>query len=196
MDLQHIAVKLFTRDVSAFDMASLIPIFHRWIQRTALSDLMLIDVADYTHVHEGPGVILICHEGHFAMDEGEGRLGLLYSNKRLATGDVQQRFRTAVQRTLSAAKLLEAEPELGGKIAFATNELLFRVDDRLLAPNTTETYQRLKPDMERVLVGTYDGEAVDLRHIEDPRTSFTVKATTSTSPDLETLLARLQASNP
>ena len=191
MNLQHIAVKLFVNDASGFDMAALIPIFHGWIQRTALSDLMLFDVADYTHVHEGPGVMLICHEGHFAMDEGDGRLGLLYCNKRLAEGSVQERLRTALGRAFAAAKLLEDEPDLAGKFAFACDELLFRIDDRLVAPNTAETFDRLRPDLEQVLAEIYNGAPVELRRIEIPDTGLTIAATVMTSLNLETIQAHV-----
>ena len=54
--------------------------FHDWIQNQRLDEL-LIDVVDYRHVHDGPGVILIAHDAHYAFDTSEGRLGLLYSRR-------------------------------------------------------------------------------------------------------------------
>ena len=191
MDSQHISFKLFLKDAPDFEMASMIPIFHAWIQRGELDDLMLIDVADYSHIHQGPGVMLICHEGQIAIDRDQGRLGLLYSNKHGANGSVQDRLREALRRTLSAAKRLEAEPRLTGQIAFIANELLIRIDDRLMAPNTAQTFGALKPDLEQFLSGLYNGNRVDLQHVENPKTGFTVKATTSTSPDVATLLGRV-----
>ena len=42
----------------------------------------MIDVANYAHVPKGPGVALIGHGTDYFIDEGEGRLGLLYNRKR------------------------------------------------------------------------------------------------------------------
>jgi hypothetical protein len=47
-------LKLFLDAASRFDLEECIPIFHRWIQDQAL-DEVLIDVADYRHVHHGRG---------------------------------------------------------------------------------------------------------------------------------------------
>ena len=74
MDLQKIGMKFFAEDGSTIDLVEFIPIFHRWIQNKALSDL-LIDVADYSHVHAGPGILLIAHEGNYAVDETGNRRG-------------------------------------------------------------------------------------------------------------------------
>ena len=40
--------------------------FHRWIQTRAV-DGLLIDVADYTHLKDGPQVLLAGHEGNYSM---------------------------------------------------------------------------------------------------------------------------------
>ena len=193
MDLQHLRVKIFVKDAADFDLDVLIPIFHGWIQEQAQDELMFIDVADYSHVHQGPGIMLICHEGHFAMDEAGGRLGLAYANKRLALGNMQDRIRCALRRVLDAAQRLEAEPKLAGKITFRSDELDLCVDDRLCAPNTAETFQVIQPDLEKVLTGLYKGERVELEHIEDPKVGLTVKVKASSSVDVSTLLARIAA---
>ena len=43
MDLNKFGIKFFAQDAQAFDILKLIPVYHRWIQRNALEDL-LIDV--------------------------------------------------------------------------------------------------------------------------------------------------------
>jgi len=50
-----------------------IPVFHRWIQERSLDELM-VDVADYTHVPDGPGVVLVCHDAIYSLDTGGGEL--------------------------------------------------------------------------------------------------------------------------
>ena len=108
----------------------------------------MIDVANYAHVPKGPGVALIGHGNDYFIDEGEGRLGLLYSRKRGAPAPGAAARRSSSRRTLHAASLLERDLALAGKIKFATDELLFRINDRLAAPNTDATFAALKPELE------------------------------------------------
>ena len=68
MDLHKFGIKFFAADGEGIDILKLSPVYHRWIQQNALEDL-LIDVADYSHVPAGPGVMLIAHEGNYALDE-------------------------------------------------------------------------------------------------------------------------------
>ena len=69
-------LKLFLHDAVRVDLEAFIPLFHRWIQDQRLEEL-LIDVADYRHVHHGPGVVLIAHDAHYAMDMAAGPAGAL-----------------------------------------------------------------------------------------------------------------------
>ena len=175
MDLQRIAVTFFARDAE-FDMAAMIPVFHDWIRRQALDGLMLLDVADYAHVAKGPGVVLICHEGHFSLDQTTGRLGLMYSNKRLATGSVRDRLRSCVNRAMAAIKLLETDSTLQGKLTFGHDEALIRIEDRLLAPNNAETFDVLRVDIEVVLRDVLGTDQIELQHVAKPKIGFTAMA--------------------
>jgi len=61
MQLQHVNVKLLVQNAPGANLEPLIPVFHSWIENQN-GDELLIDVADYTHVPAGPGVVLIGHE--------------------------------------------------------------------------------------------------------------------------------------
>src|SRR5205807_2486817 len=78
IELQHINVKLLLE--GGDDLDPVIPIFHSWIQNQPFGEL-LIDVADYRHVHHGPGIVLIGHEADYSLDQTDGRLGLRYNRK-------------------------------------------------------------------------------------------------------------------
>ena len=54
IQLQHVNVKLLAGDPADVDLEPLIPIFHDWIRDRVFEELLL-DVADYRHVPEGPG---------------------------------------------------------------------------------------------------------------------------------------------
>src|SRR5580765_7413168 len=140
MDAHKLQLKIYLTPETArtLDVEALIPVFHRWIKQRALPELT-IDVANYRHVPNGPGVVLIGHGADYFLDEGEGRPGLLHNRKRagLAAGE---RLGDLARRTLHASPLLEKDLALTGKIKCATNELLFRLKHRLAAQNRDATF--------------------------------------------------------
>jgi hypothetical protein len=166
-NVQHINLKVFIADPAAFELAAAIPVFHRWIRDGACPE-MLIDVADYAHVSAGPGVLLIGHEANYSFDNRENRLGLLYNRKAALDGTFQSRLGQAYKAALDACDRLEREPELEGRLKFDRKALEVFVNDRLLAPNTEETWQALRPELEKF----FEGARIE-RHGE-PRDLFRV----------------------
>ena len=77
MDLQKFGVKLFFNTNGSFDSKDFIPVFHNWIQDKVVPNHLLIDVADYSHIPDGPGVMLIAHEGNFSLDQENHQLTFL-----------------------------------------------------------------------------------------------------------------------
>lgn len=163
MDANKLQVKLYARDPGTVAPRALVPVFHRWIRELVLDELML-DVADYTHVHHGPGVVLVGHGSDYAYDLGEGRPGLLYSRKRALEGDLGARLADALSRARRAAELIEQDPALDGCVQFRTDELLVLVPDRLNAPNTPETFAMAAPIIEREVARAFGCVAVALEH--------------------------------
>ena len=190
MDLQHITAKLYCPGQTQLDLPALIPVFHRWIQRKTPPGLMMIDVADYSHVERGPGVMLICHEGYFAVGEADGGLGVMYANKRLATGWVRDRLRSCVYRVLAAASLLEQETQLPGPMTFETGRWMLRIDDRLVVPNSPESFDAMRGELQAAMDEIFDA-TVTLEHIDEPRTGLAVQVNAATSDDVATLLGRV-----
>jgi len=189
MDSSKLAVKVFVNDASAFKVDEVIPVFHEWIQARALKDHLLIDVVDYAHVPEGPGVVLIAHEANLALDE-EGRLGLYYQRKHPIPGDLTQRLRVTFAAALTACRLLEENLALAGRLSFATDDLLVRVVDRLHAPNTPEAMAYVRPVLQGFLERLYGGP-VTLEQNPDPKSVFEVRAKAGQSLAAATLLDRL-----
>lgn len=146
MELHKIIIKLFVEN-DTFGLTEFVPIFHQWIQRQALPNHLLIDVADYAHVPDGPGTLLIADEANIHMDRTNGQLGLLYMRKRPMPGnaDFAARLRGVLQEAVIVADLLETEPTLAGRLKFSRSEVLVRLNDRLLAPNTAEAVARYEP---------------------------------------------------
>ena len=189
MDAYKLQLKIFLTPEtgSALNLEDLIPVFHRWIKQHALPELT-IDVASYQHVPKGPGVVLIGHGSDYFLDEGDGRRGLLHNRKRagMAPGE---RLSDLARRTLHAAALLEKDLALTGKVRFATDELLFRINDRLEAPNTDATFAAVRPELE-ALAKTLYGAPCELTRAGDAKALFAVRIKATTSPPLATLLDR------
>ncbi|RMH11568.1 MAG: hypothetical protein D6698_16165, partial [Gammaproteobacteria bacterium] len=63
MDLQRFCIKFLLRPGSRINHEKVVEIFHRWVQGQVLP-LVLIDVADYTHVPNGPATLLVGHRAN------------------------------------------------------------------------------------------------------------------------------------
>lgn len=189
MDAHKLQLKIFLtpESATALEVEAFVPVFHRWIKQRLLPELT-IDVASYAHVPEGPGVVLIGHGSDYFMDEGEKRIGLLHNRKRAGFAP-DERLADLARRTFFAAGLLEREPALEGKVRFATNELLFRVNDRLLAKNDEATFAALRPELEAFGKKIFGG-ACELARVGGPKDLFGVRLTTTPSAPLATLLER------
>jgi|SRR5215469_16703184 len=173
MDIQHFRVKLFASPDSQPHLHDAIPVFHRWIQENRVPETA-IDVSDYGHVPAGPGVILVCHEAIYGLDQGKGKLGLVYNRRTVLDGSVEDRLRQAVNAAESAATQLETEPEFSGKLSFDRNAWEVVVNDRALAPNTDDTWQTLCPVIQGVFDSIIGAGRYSLERNRDSRELFTV----------------------
>ena len=168
MELQRIGMKLFCREGASIPLVDFIPVFHRWIQAKA-TDTLLIDVADYSHVVDGPGILLAAHEGNFAVDETRGRRGLVYYQKTDQDGGIDARLSSICKRVLRACKQLQSEPEFAGGLVFDAAEIEIFSNDRLAGPNTAEVYESLAPHVAALLSGMYGDDSVVLGKESDTR---------------------------
>ena len=145
METSKLNIKFYLADPDAVKLEEVVPVFHSWIQTHALPDLMLIDVADYAHVPQGPGVVLVAHEANIYLDRLDGRTGLTYSRKQPLDGSFAERLGATFGAALQVCALLDES--LGG-VRFRSNEANLKFNDRLLAPNNPETFAAVKPDVE------------------------------------------------
>jgi hypothetical protein len=189
MKSEKLQIKFFAKPNQHFELESVVPVFHRFIREQVFDELM-IDVADYKHVPKGPGIALVGDANDYFLDQGEGRNGLMFSRKRHGSGP-EGRLREGFARALKACTLLEAAPELGGKLTFATDEVLIRLPDRLRAPNDDASFAEASRDVAPLLDKLYGaGNYVLERGPLSPEPlSLRVKA--KSAPALSSLLAAL-----
>jgi len=188
MNIQHINLKFYLENPEAVKLAEYAPVFNTWIQTQRLDEL-LIDVADYLHVHHGPGLMLIGFEADYSLDNRAGRLGLLYNRKSQLQGTNQEKLIQAAGAALTVAQILEKEHGL----KFNASELQVVINDRLLAPNTAETFAALETDLKAFFSKLYHGTSYHLAHRTDPRDRFTVNVKTDSAFDVDVLLKNLAA---
>lgn len=154
----RLQVKVLLDAPADLDLEPAIALFHGWIQRDAVEGL-LIDVADYRHVHDGPGVVLIGDERDYGLDLGGGRPGVVCIEKRHAkVASLADQLAEAARRARGAARLLVESP------AFASchvrdDELEVRVLDRLQAPAGRTGEAAVLPSVERVAHDLLGGRA-------------------------------------
>ena len=189
MELQKLGVKFFVEQPNAVPLTDFIEIFHGWIQAT---DGIYHDVADYSHMQSGPGVILVANDANLHIDETGGRRGLLYSRKALLSGTNQEKLRTVFRLALENCRKLEQEPALRGKLRFTTNEAAISLNDRLLGSNTEESFQELKREVGPFAKQLFGDAEVRFERDEDPRQRLNVHLKTSAAVDLRKTLDRLQ----
>ena len=188
--LQHVNVKVAAVD-AGFDLTRVIPVFHRWIQDGVLTDELAIDVADYRHVPEGPGVILVAHESIYGLDQGDGFLGLLYDRRAVVEGTPQERLRQAARAALNACRLLEADPDLGGDLRFDAGRIQVSVNDRAIAPNTDDTDRTLRSEVERLLQALWGAGDHAVERLGEPRERYRLGACAGRQIPVAEMLGRL-----
>jgi len=189
MESQRYALKLDVQASAEIPDSDFILFFHRVIQESLLPETC-IDVTDYSHVPDGPGVMLICHEAHYSMDHGGGRLGLKCATKRGATGDATARLRRILQKTLRACSAMESHEIFAGRVKFDTRSALFSIEDRLLAPSTQSTFESFAPLLAEVASHVWGASPV-LARTGSAKEVFQVELTAPHAPPLAEMLARL-----
>jgi hypothetical protein len=190
MNAHKAQAKIFIESPAEVDVVPLVPVFHEWIQKNALGEL-LIDVTEYGHVHQAPSLLLVGNDSDYAIDFAEGRAGLQCNRKRNTPQDAQEAILDVVRRVLGAARRLEGESTLSPPIRFRGDELVLRVNDRLSAPNTKETFAALRPAVEAVLKKLYAGAAFSVEPFGGPRELFSLRVKAKGAPGVTELLSRI-----
>lgn len=192
VELQHINVKLLLENAHELDLDAVVNVFHTWIQDQPFDELLL-DVADYRHVHHGPGIVLIGHEADYALDNTDGRLGIRYNRKTALEGSNGERLAQSLAGALTAAQRLQEDARLNGKCKFNGRDIEIFVNDRLLAPNSPETRTALEPDLRCFLDSWFGGASYTLKFETSHRRVFGAVVRADQPLTVSNLLANLGA---
>ena len=178
--LQRVCVKLYAAEPDIPD-DTFVPIFHEWIRDRTLEGV-LIDVADYTHAPDSPGVMLITLDAAFSLDRSDGRFGLLVQRRRPVDGDTSDAIAAALRQALAVADRLEAHTRVGGRLAFDRTSVRIEANDRLTAPNSESGFNALHPLAKAGVGKVFPAASVHVaRIVTDLRDRLAVEAAVSQS---------------
>jgi hypothetical protein len=188
----RLELKLFAEENGLPAPRELVSVFHGWIQTRRLPGELLIDVADYSHVHHGPGVLLVGHRATYGMDRTDGRPGLLCRLRQPSPGDTRSRLRDLFRRALQAAVLLGEEPSLGGRFRVRNDELRLRIHDRRCAPNEASTWSAVAPELSSFFTALYRTRVrlAPCAHAPEP---FAIRVEIDRAPDPIEVLQAISA---
>jgi rhodanese-related sulfurtransferase len=149
------------------DLEPAIEVFHRCIQRGLVGGLIL-DVADYRHVPNGPGVLLVGHD----VDYGIDRDAFSVVRKRRGDDTAAAQLQDALRLGLGAIEAVEHDGQLDVEVDRA--RFTVTVPDRRLGPPdevAAELHAEIAP-----LVAELYGEAATVTPVaaDDPRQPATV----------------------
>lgn len=172
--IRAVDVKVFATKGESITAYEFMGVLQRWIREHKVPGI-LIDVADYSHIPDGPGVVLVGHEGNISVDYADGRMGLLYRYKWPAEPDTPSRIEAAVKFALDAAGKLEAEPEFTGRLEFDKTKVDIIANDRLRAPHADEAAASFSAAVEKAVSGLFKDSKIS-RHSGDTRERLVVTA--------------------
>jgi hypothetical protein len=172
MDFHRLGIKFFAADPAAVRLEDFIPIFHAWIQKQSLSGHLLIDIHDYSHMHQGPGILLVAHEGNLSIDMSDGRPGLFYYRKTPTALSPVEHLSTIFRSALHARRLVEKD----AGIRFSSDELLIVANDRLGAPNNEQAFLELRSVLREALEQVFEKSDFRLTRVHaDPKERLAVR---------------------
>lgn len=185
MQLQHINAKIFVDGELTVPLARFIEVFHGWVANQAFGE-MLIDVADYRHVPNGPGVVMVGLESDWSIDQTGGRFGLRYNRKSALAGTNDDRFLHALRQAAKTCALLE---EQFPGLKFSRTQFELFVNDRALCRNTPEGVENFKTALASFFKNTLGQNKFDATFPTDPRSLVGAVVCLSEPIDLTTAAA-------
>ena len=190
MNPQRIAIKFFVSPdpTAAVDVAPFTPLFHEFIQKASVPGL-LIDVADYAHVPNGPGIILIGNEVDYGLDSVGGHAGLLVVRKRYGSASLGEILPDTLAKGLHCVKAIEDDGRTG--LSFALDAVEVQIFDRLAAPNDSDSYEAAAAQSAPVFEALYGQHTIERSGSDDARKPLSFVSRAANASDAVTLLGRL-----
>ena len=163
MTPKRLSAKVFFDASTAIEAADLIPVFHSWISRQSVEE-MLIDVTDYSHVHEGPALLLVALEADYVLDLTDGKPGIRYIRKRAMPDSLGEAMHLVIKQVTQAASLLASSRLLEVAASFDASRLELSVLDKLNYPVSNQ--EVFKATFQKVAGELFDAESINIEAVE------------------------------
>ncbi len=135
----------------------LLAVFGRWRDDTGEE---VIDLQDYSHVTNGPGVVLVSKRWVLSVDWADAQPGVLLSTRRKLSGaNSEERLIAAARLLLEKTIRLLGEPELRDAARANASELSIAINDRVLSPKSEENDAAIRPAVAALLDRLYGDAA-------------------------------------
>ena len=171
--LERVCAKVYAQEPGIPD-SEFVSVFHDWIRRRVVGGVLL-DVADYTHVPDGPGVVLVGHEFTYSLDRSDGRFGLLVQRRRSTGANTEASIGATISTLLTAAEKLETHRTLKGGVKFDRSVIRIESNDRLRAPNDAEGLELLRAASDAAAKQAFPSFAATVKVVdEDSRSRLAV----------------------
>ncbi len=188
-DLQRIDLKVFADAPPDLNLDPFLAIFGRW-RHDAENPAQWVDLADYAHMLDGPGVIIVGKQGNFGVNLYEPGPGLLYVGKKDYQGPNDHRILEVFRRHLALATALLAEPDYPPELKVQSGSWELAINDRLNFPNHAGTDQLLRPAIESALNKLFGAGGYRLARVEDAQRRYGYSIRAEAAPELSELLEK------
>lgn len=190
IDLQRIHLKLLAESPADFSVDPFLAVFARLRQDTTNPEVW-IDMADYAHMPKGAGMLLAGHRANFSIDLGDPGPGFLYAGKSGHQGSMEERVLETFRRCLAMVEPLLAEPEYPSTLQPMWGSWELVINDRLEAPNTDETDDALRSDIEAALDQLFGRGGYTAEREPDLGRRYGISIRAGQAPTLEDLKSKL-----
>ena len=172
MSIQKVVIKIHTHSQSSHNPEDFVATFNDFIVNRSIQG-GLIDVADYSHMHNGLGVLLTTHEANWSFDEQYNQPGIMVVEKGFAANPVSERFTQWLDSIIKVCKTIEETPRHKG-IKFDYQSISLVLNDRSEKAGSLED---LKTIFEQAVKELYDSNEIDYDENFDPakRVGFLAK---------------------
>ena len=187
----RLSAKFFLKPSVSIRAEDLIPVFHDWIGRKAV-DETLIDVADYSHVHQGPALMLVALEADYVLDESTGKSGIRYIRKRAVPASLESALALVVAQAAYAGHLINVA---SSSSFFDTSRIEIEILDKLVFPDGNVSNNALESAIRVVANEAFAGSDFDIqREAQDSRRPLKIVLKSSASLSLGEIAQRLKQS--
>lgn len=135
--MSKLAIKIFSDAATSGDLQNFVASFNEIIVNSEIPEA-LIDVADYTHMFNGPGVLLAGHQANWSYDCQFGDHGLLYVEKFPEESDLQKRLSSTLEKMNKVIAILEAKERHSG-LKFNKEQIQISINDRSLSKEDSDS---------------------------------------------------------